>query len=211
MAARALLGQQLVRDDETGLRIGRIVEVEAYGGPDDQASHARFGSTARNAVMYGPAGVAYVYLVYGMYDCLNVVTGPTGEAAAVLIRAVAPLAGIDLMRADRWAAARARRRRLTDDPMAADAARARLAQLPSERLASGPGVVGGAFGLTRAWTGTDLCDPAAPLRLEPGDAVEPSGVASGPRVGVDYAGPEWSSRPWRFWLRDHPSVSRPAR
>jgi len=161
--------------------------------------------------MYGPAGMAYVYLVYGMYDCLNVVTGPTGEAAAVLIRGVTPLAGIDLMRADRWAAALARRRRLQDDPAAAAAARERLERLPTERLASGPGAVGAAFGLSRSWTGTDLCDQASSLRLEPGDGVDPGGVAVGPRVGVEYAGPDWSSRPWRFWIRDHPSVSRPGR
>jgi DNA-3-methyladenine glycosylase len=161
--------------------------------------------------MYGPAGLAYVYLVYGMYDCLNVVTGPTGAAAAVLIRAVAPMAGIDLMRADRGAVAQARRRRLRDDPVAAAAARERLERLPAERLASGPGAVGAAFGLSRAWTGTDLCDPASRLRLEPGAEVEPGHVETGPRVGVDYAGPDWSSRPWRFWIRDHPSVSRPGR
>ncbi|HTK44549.1 MAG TPA: DNA-3-methyladenine glycosylase, partial [Patescibacteria group bacterium] len=83
-AARALLGALLVRDDATGRRAGRIVEVEAYIGEDDRASHARFGRTARNAVMYGPPGIAYVYLVYGMYDCLNVVTEPEGRPAAVL-------------------------------------------------------------------------------------------------------------------------------
>ena len=79
-AARALLGARLVRDDATGRRVGRIVEVEAYIGRDDRASHARFGRTARNAVMFGPPGQAYVYLVYGMYDCLNVVTEPDGDA-----------------------------------------------------------------------------------------------------------------------------------
>ena len=161
--------------------------------------------------MYGPAGMAYVYLVYGMYDCLNVVTGPTGEASAVLIRAVAPIAGIDLMRADRWTVARARRRRLADDHAAAETARDRLERLPADLLASGPGAVGAAFGLSRVWTGTDLCDGASQLRLEPGDAVEPSRVATGPRIGVDYAGPDWSSRPWRFWIADHPAVSRPRR
>src|SRR4029077_10717948 len=97
-AARGLIGTRLVRDDATGRRVGRIVEVEAYLGPDDRASHARFGETARNRIMFGPAGHAYVYLVYGMYDCLNVVTEPAGVAAAVLIRAVEPLAGIEAMR-----------------------------------------------------------------------------------------------------------------
>jgi DNA-3-methyladenine glycosylase len=100
-AAHTLLGATLVREDATGRRTARIVEVEAYGGPEDRASHARFGPTARNRVMFGPPGVAYVYLVYGMYDCLNVVSGPEGTAAAVLIRAVEPLEGVARMRADR--------------------------------------------------------------------------------------------------------------
>ncbi|HEX4898100.1 MAG TPA: DNA-3-methyladenine glycosylase, partial [Candidatus Limnocylindrales bacterium] len=93
-AARSVLGARLVREDPGRLtRVGRIVEVEAYIGTDDLASHARFGPTARNAVMLGPPGVAYVYLVYGMYDCLNVVTEPEGRPAALLIRAVEPVDG----------------------------------------------------------------------------------------------------------------------
>ncbi len=110
-AARALLGARLVRDavpaadDGPGLarRVGRIVEVEAYIGEDDLASHARFGPTDRNRVMYGPPGTAYVYLVYGMHHCLNVVTEPTGRPAALLVRAVEPLDGVDAMRAAREA------------------------------------------------------------------------------------------------------------
>jgi DNA-3-methyladenine glycosylase len=210
-AARALLGVRLVRDagplagppgapDAVRLatpRIGRIVEVEAYGGPDDRASHARFGRnapTARNAVMFGPPGIAYVYLVYGMYDCLNVVTGPEWSASAVLIRAVEPLDGVDSMRASR-AAHRGRLGARVDDV----------------RLASGPGLVAAAFGLDRSWTGTDLCDPAAALRLEPADAGDPpvTTITSSPRVGVAYAGEEWASRPWRFAIAGHASVSRP--
>ena len=97
-AARALLGARLVRDDATGRRVGRIVEVEAYIGREDLASHAHFGRTARNATMFGPPGRAYVYLTYGMYHCLNVVTEPDGAPAALLVRAVEPLVGIDAMR-----------------------------------------------------------------------------------------------------------------
>jgi len=88
--ARALLGKLLV----CGERAGIIVETEAYLGPDDRASHARFGKTERNAVMFGPGGVAYVYLIYGMYDMFNIVTGPAGRAEAVLVRAVEPARGV---------------------------------------------------------------------------------------------------------------------
>ena len=147
-----------------GRRVGRIVEVEAYIGRDDRASHARFGQTARNAVMFGPAGRAYVYLVYGMYDCLNVVTEPDGAPAAVLVRAVEPLEGIE----------RDARRphRPLDRPTAqpdapSGAAAAERDRAPAaRRLASGPGLVAAAFGLDTGWTGLDLCDPASPLRLE---------------------------------------------
>ncbi|MBA2720837.1 MAG: DNA-3-methyladenine glycosylase, partial [Chloroflexi bacterium] len=107
-AARALLGWRLVRDDDTGRRVARIVELEAYIGEDDGASHARFGRTSRNEVMYGPPGRAYVYLVYGMHDCLNIVTEPAGSPAALLVRAVEPLEGTGLMRASREARSRAR-------------------------------------------------------------------------------------------------------
>jgi DNA-3-methyladenine glycosylase len=199
-----------VRDDGTGRREGRIVEVEAYGGPEDRASHARFGSTRRNRVMAGPPGIAYVYLVYGMYDCLNVVTGPAGDASAVLIRAVEPLLGLDRMRTDRLAVSARRRAGRTAPGLAT--ARDRLARTADRRLASGPGMVAAAFGLDRTWTGRDLCAPDAPLRLErdpgdPTDAVPDEAVSVTARIGVAYAGPDWAERPWRFMIAGHPSVS----
>jgi DNA-3-methyladenine glycosylase len=197
-----------VRDDGTGRRAGRIVEVEAYLGSDDRASHARFGETGRNRVMFGPAGRAYVYLVYGMYDCLNVVTEPAGVPAAVLVRAVEPLEGIAAMRVDRVLRATTRRRSLTPDRAAAAADR--LARLPVARLASGPGLVAAAFGLDTGWTGMDMCDPASPLRLETAPATEPEpAIVATARIGVAYAGEPWSARPWRFVERGHPSVSGP--
>jgi DNA-3-methyladenine glycosylase len=199
-----------VRDDETGRREGRIVEVEAYGGPDDRASHARFGSTRRNRVMAGPPGIAYVYLVYGMYDCLNVVTGPEGAASAVLIRAVEPLAGVDLIRADRLAVTSRRRAGRTAEGLAA--ARKRLERIADHRLASGPGMVAAAFGIDTTWTGRDLCSGTAALRLErdpaePADTISADVIVATPRIGVAYAGADWAGRPWRFTIEGHRSVS----
>jgi DNA-3-methyladenine glycosylase len=212
-AARDLLGARLVRQDVSGVRVGRIVEVEAYIGTGDKASHARFGPTKRNAVMFGPPGHAYVYLVYGMYDCLNVVTEPRGSAAAVLVRSIEPLEGVDLMRHAReeWVVARAGRRGSGRESAARfEAARRRVAALAAARLASGPGLVCAAFSIGRGDDGADLCDPAASLHLElarPYDPVlEP---ALGPRIGIGYAPEPWLSRPWRIWARGNPSVSGP--
>ena len=187
------------------------MEVEAYIGRDDLASHARFGETARNRVMFGPPGLAYVYLVYGMHACLNVVTEPDGSPAALLVHAVGPLEGIERMRADRLLRASANRRVTTPERATADAAR--LARLPDSRLASGPGLVSAAFGLDTTWTGTDLCDPASALRLEvpsDGDVEDAFPVLATPRIGIGYAGEPWTAQPWRLSLAGHPSVSGPA-
>ena len=182
------------------------MEVEAYIGEADQASHARFGRTARNAVMYGPPGIAYVYLVYGMHDCLNVVTEPEGHPAAVLIRAVeavdaASAAAMRLARLRRWIAAAKRPR----DSTVIERERERLASIPDVRLASGPGLVAAAFGLTTADTGRDLLDPSSGVRLEPGSP--PSTVATTPRIGIAYAAEPWLGKPWRFLDPDSPAVS----
>lgn len=164
--------------------------------------------------MAGPPGIAYVYLVYGMYDCLNVVVEAAGRPSAVLIRAVEPLVGIDRMRADRLTVDRRRRAARTEAGTAA--ARRRLDNTPDHRLATGPGLVAAAFGVDTSWTGADLCDPACALRLErdpagTADAVAPERIAVSPRVGVAYAGDDWASRPWRFAVAGHRSVSGPRR
>ena len=198
-AGRALLGWRLVRDDVTGRRVGRIVELEAYIGEEDQASHARFGRTSRNEVMYGPPGRAYVYLVYGMHDCLNIVTEPAGRPAALLVRAVEPLEGADHMRI-------ARAERVARRTRAVPARR----PVPVVRLAAGPGLVCAAFDLDRSLTGQDLFAPGAPVRIEPPPADEPRPtILAGPRVGIGYAGPEWADRSWRLAVAGSPSISRP--
>ena len=180
--ARELLGQRLVRVLDGARLSGRVVEVEAYVGEDDQASHASCGPTRRNAPMYGPPGHAYVYLIYGMHNCLNVVSDREGYPAAILIRALEPLEGIDEMRARRGGR-------------------------PDLPLTSGPARLCQALGVDRRFDGSDLCAPDALLFLEE-DAVVPDGsVATGPRVGVrgDQAA---LTSPWRFYVRDNPHVSR---
>jgi DNA-3-methyladenine glycosylase len=203
-AARALIGAYLVR----GERVGRIVEVEAYVGTGDGASHARFGRTTRNRVMWGEAGRAYVYLVYGMYDCLNVVVAPIGQPAAVLVRAVEPLAGVAEMRAARAQHSAERRRSWTPERQAREADR--LAVLAERRLASGPGAVAAAFSIDRRDTGVDLCDRAADLRLAPAAADEQLEIAATARVGIDYADEPWRSMPWRFVDPASASLSGPS-
>jgi DNA-3-methyladenine glycosylase len=212
-AARFLLGLLLVRDPDPGesgvtgisheRRIGRIVEVEAYLGTDDQASHARMGRTARNEPMFGDPGRAYVYLVYGMHHCLNVVTEAPGRPAAVLIRAVEPVEGSERMREARLANLATR----GPTPEAMDRARARLALGPDTRLAAGPGLVGACFSVDRSHSGLDLCDPASPLRLELPAVLTEMEIEATPRVGVAYAGEPWASRPWRLLDAASPSLS----
>lgn len=178
-AARRLLGSTLW-SGPVGVR---IVEVEAYGGDPagpwpDPASHSGRGRTKRNAVMFGPAGVLYVYLSYGMHMCVNVTSGPDGTASAVLIRSGEVIAGSDTARERRPAA-----RTDTD-------------------LARGPGNLGSALGITLSDYGTPLFDPASPIRLELNGAIDPAEISNGPRVGVSSA----ADVPWRFWIAS-PAVS----
>ncbi|NES13540.1 MULTISPECIES: DNA-3-methyladenine glycosylase [Micromonospora] len=175
-AARGLLGCRLTGNGVTV----RITEVEAYAGTaGDPASHAHRGRTARNAVMFGPAGHAYVYFTYGMHWCVNVVTGPDGEASAVLLRAGEVVEGLDLARARRPAV-----RRDVD-------------------LARGPARLCAALGIDRSVYGADLLGEG-PVRLRPpAAAVSEAAVTAGPRVGVTGA----HDVPWRFWLAGDPTVS----
>jgi DNA-3-methyladenine glycosylase len=155
--------------------------------------------------MFGPPGVAYVYLVYGMYHCLNVVTEAEGRAAALLVRAVEPLGGEDAMRAARirWAHDLSRGR----GGSAGTCASIRIEALPRARLASGPGLVCAAFSIDRGADGVDLCDPGSDLRLELANDDEPLPVETAPRVGIGYAPEPWRSRKWRFFVPGNESIS----
>jgi DNA-3-methyladenine glycosylase len=176
--APRLLGAVLVSDVD-GERVAvQITEVEAYEGAADPASHAYRGATPRTAVMFGPPGHLYCYFTYGMHWCANVVCGEDGIAAAVLLRAGVVVSGTDVAQQRRPAA-----KRPTD-------------------LARGPARLAGCLGLGAATNGVDLCDPAAPVRLESMPARRLTAVA-GPRVGISVA----QDHPWRFWLPGEPSVS----
>jgi DNA-3-methyladenine glycosylase len=159
--------------------------------------------------MYGPPGIAYVYLVYGMYECLNIVTEPLGSPAALLVRALEPIEGIDAMRAERLVRSHTRRHEWTPAAEASEADR--IARLAPSRLASGPGLVAAAMGIDRSMTGLDLLDPSSPLRLEAAPAEEqPPAIVATPRLGIGYAGPPWTDVRWRFAIAGHPSVSGPS-
>ncbi len=180
--ARDLLGQRLVRVEDGRRLVGRIVEAEAYVGEDDEACHASCGPTDRNAPMYGPPGHAYVYFIYGMHHCFNVVTERKGYPAAVLIRALEPLKGLDVMRE-------------------------RRDNRPDRELTNGPAKLCQALGIDRRLTGADLCSPDARLFLEAGDAVPDEAIAAGPRIGV--RGDEAAlTAPWRFYIQDNKHISR---
>jgi len=204
-AGPRLLGARLVRGRGPAARVGRIVEVEAYIGRSDLASHAHPGRTSRNATMFGMPGRAYVYLTYGMHHCLNVVTEADGTPAALLVRAVEPVAGIEAMRAARLAWAESRLRATGDGRL--ETARRRIVALGDELLASGPGLLCQAFSVTRADDGVDLCDPASDLRLEfePGDG--PVAFETGPRIGMGTVPEPWHGIAWRFHITGNPAVS----
>jgi DNA-3-methyladenine glycosylase len=181
--ARALLGQVIVSTIDGELTSGRIVETEAYVGPHDAASHAaeRIGRTRRNESMYGAPGIAYVYRIYGVHWCLNVVTDRAEYPAAVLIRALEPIDGVDVMRARR----------------------SQLRPMRAERdLCSGPGKLAQALAITGALDGHSLDRP--PLSIIEGARVSPRRIVTAERVGITRAH-DW---PLRFYERSNPHVSR---
>jgi DNA-3-methyladenine glycosylase len=185
LAAVRLLGCTLEADTPQGPVAVRLVEVEAYRGADDAAAHSFRGRTPRNAVMFGPPGHLYVYFVYGMHFCANVICLEEGDAGGVLLRAG----------------------ELVSDPGVAHARR------PTARrdadLARGPARLASLLGLGREHNGLDVLDAASPVRLLAGAPVDPAVVRTGPRVGVAAA----HELPWRFWVDGSPAVSpyRPGR
>ncbi|WP_331446109.1 DNA-3-methyladenine glycosylase [Streptomyces xanthochromogenes] len=176
-----LLGRTLVRRTDQGILELRLTEVEAYDGPNDPGSHAFRGRTPRNDVMFGPPGHAYVYFTYGMWHCLNLVCGPEGRAAGVLLRAGEIRVGAELAR------------------------KRRLSARHDKELAKGPARLATALDVGRSLNGTDACaGPDAPLSVLTGTPVPPDLVRSGPRTGV---GGDGAPHPWRFWISDDPTVS----
>jgi DNA-3-methyladenine glycosylase len=157
--------------------------------------------------MFGPPGIAYVYLVYGMHDCLNVVTEPEGRPAAVLIRAIEPTDGVEAIRHARleWALRRHRVARASDE---GERLAARIEAIPASRLCHGPGLVAAGFGLGREDTGLDLLDPDAAVRLEPARrAHRRPEITATPRIGIGYAAEPWRSLPWRLVDTTSPALS----
>ncbi len=181
--AQALLGCRLVRR-WNGVRLsGLIVETEAYIGETDLACHAHVGRTPRNAVMYGKPGVAYVYFTYGMHWMLNVVSEEVHFPAAVLIRALEPQEGIEAMLLHR------------------------SVTRPIE-LCRGPAKLTQALRIDQALNGVDLCNRRSDLWIETGVPMSARSVVRGPRVGLFTTPEPWKSKPWRYWVKDNPFVSK---
>ena len=180
--ARDLLGKLLVVPGPNGERVsGKIVEVEAYRGPEDRASHAYGGRrTKRTEIMYRSGGIAYVYFVYGMYYQFNVVSNLADIPHAILVRALEPLDGLELMRERRHS-------------------------YPDHNLTNGPGKLCIALGIDRSLNGEDL--RGRRVWIEQYENPTPKQIAKGPRIGIDYA-EQWVHKPWRFWLKDNSYVSR---
>ena len=181
--SKALLGKILVHDSSEGTMAGRIVETEAYRGPEDQAAHSSGGRrTIRNEVMFGQKGHAYVYFIYGMYYCFNITTGAIlGKPEAVLIRALQPVKGEEVMAKHRGAP------------------RGKVAN-----LTNGPSKLCIAMGITKSQNKTDLTNP--PLYIRDALSVPQKDIVETTRIGVNYAG-EWKNKLWRFYIKGNSFVS----
>lgn len=179
--AKELIGSYLVRETQKGTMVGKIIEAEAYLGAHDKACHTfNYKKTKRTKTMYKRPGTWYVYLIYGMYYCLNIITEPEGEPCAVLIRQLYPIDGIDLMKKNRDVKIGKNYKNLSD----------------------GPGKLCIAFEITKEkFNGKDSCDSEAKLYLTKGEKVKSSEITSHKRIGIDYA-EEDKDRLLRFRLKD---------
>ena len=171
--ARELIGAKLIRVSRGKTLVGLITETEAYISEEDLACHCKAGLTARTAPMYGPPGHAYVYFTYGNHWMLNAVTEKEGFPAAVLIRAIQPIEGVELMMKRRQG-----------------------------RDVNGPGKLTQAMGITKSENNVDLTEAGSSLRIEPGVLVPDKIVTIGPRVGLNKTAEPWLSKPWRFKVKD---------
>ncbi len=174
--ARELLGMRLVRQERDVRLVGVISEVEAYRGEEDQGCHARAGRTPRTRVMYGSPGHAYVYFTYGMHWMLNFVTEAEGYPAAVLIRAILPVEGLDVIAARRDGQ-------------------------PFAHWTDGPAKLCQALGIDRRHNGLDLCAPQSEIFVQVGESIPDSAVTIGPRVGLNNVPEPWKSIAWRFRIQ----------
>jgi DNA-3-methyladenine glycosylase len=180
--AKELLGKILIHETPEGITAGKIVETETYKGPEDKASHS-YGNrrTPRTETMFGPKGHSYIYLIYGLYCCLNVTSGAVvGKPEATLIRAVEPLKGIDLMMKRRGPTGK-----ITN-------------------VASGPGRLCIAMGLSKIQNGADVCQP--PFYIDDNQTIDSTEIVETTRIGVEYAA-DWKDKPWRFYIKDNLYVS----
>jgi DNA-3-methyladenine glycosylase len=186
IVAKELLGKFLVRETAQGITVGKIVETEAYIGPEDKASHTYNNlRTKRTKVQFGAKGYAYIYQIYGMYFCFDVTSGRSlGKPEAILVRALEPINGVEIMIKRRGVS----RNRIIN-------------------LTNGPSRLCMAMGITKKQNGTDLCTP--PLYIDTGVAVEGRRIMQTNRVNVDYA-EEWRHLPWRFFVRNNDFVSKPS-
>jgi DNA-3-methyladenine glycosylase len=187
--AKDLLGKYLVHSTKEITRIGKIVEVEAYKGPEDKAAHSYNNRrTDRNEVMYGPAGHTYVYIIYGMYNCMNVITEGADIPRGVLLRALEPIEGLDAMANSRF-----------------NKSYEELKRSQIINLTSGPGKLCIAMNINRSNNGEDLCGNK--IYITTGDD-KPFTITSSKRINIDYA-EEAIDYPWRFYIKGNPYVSKP--
>jgi len=221
--ARELLGKYLVREINSQRLVGKIVETEAYCGFEDKASHAACGLTERNSIMFEKGGFWYVYVVYGIFNCLNITTEKKGFPSAILIRALEPIEGVETMEENRGIERRHSEERSDEESrriqritatavIRRDCRVARslysLAPRNDKRgLCSGPGKLCQAMGINRGLNKTKSFGKDCRLWIENGEIVQPSQIIASQRIGIDYAG-KWAEKKWRFFIKNNQFVSK---